>query len=80
MRPLKFFFKFFIYPPVTNWLGSRVCLRIVAFALPVIYGLLPLVLLLPQSIQMPAIYVLMFFKSLCKAITPIQSGSVSLIA
>ncbi|KAF8248926.1 MFS general substrate transporter [Wilcoxina mikolae CBS 423.85] len=56
--------QFFLFPPVTNWLGSRVCLRYAAFTLPVIYGVLPFVLLLPLSSQMTAIYVLMFFKSL----------------
>lgn len=56
--------QFFVFPPLTAWLGSRICLRIVAFALPVIYGILPLILLLPSNIQMPAMYILMFFKSL----------------
>lgn len=58
------FWQYFLFPPVTNWLGSRICLRIVAFTLPVVYGVLPFVLLVPASVQMPAIYVLMFFKSL----------------
>ena len=29
-----------------------------------VYGVLPFVLLVPESVQMPAVYVLMFFKSL----------------
>lgn len=58
------FWQFFLFPPVTNWLGSRVCLRFAAFTLPAVYGVLPFVLLVPASVQMTAIYVLMFFKSL----------------
>lgn len=49
---------------MTNWLGSRTCLRIAAFALPVAYGLLPFTLLLPTTLQMPAIYAVMFIKSI----------------
>lgn len=55
--------QIFLFPPITNWLGCRTCLRITAFTLPVAYGALPFTLLLPASVQLQAVYILIVLKT-----------------
>lgn len=47
---------------MTNWLGSLRCLRIVAFCYPLVYFALPFLLVLPEHLQRPALFAVMFVK------------------
>lgn len=56
--------KIFVFPPVTNRLGPLRCLKISSFAFPIVYALVPFVVILPHDKQQPALFTLMFVKSL----------------
>lgn len=60
----SFLLKLFIFPPITNKLGALRCLRLSSFTFPIVYALIPFVVILPHDKQSSALFTLMFFRSL----------------
>ncbi|KAL0634726.1 hypothetical protein Q9L58_006322 [Maublancomyces gigas] len=52
-----------VFPPVTTRLGPLRCLRFSSLAFPIVYALVPFVVILPQDKQQPALFALMFIKT-----------------